>query len=898
MSEEPTKHWHAHTVAEALSVLATPEAGLSAAQAAQRLAEFGPNRLRPPKVRSAWSRFLTQFHNILIYVLLAAGLVTLSLGHVVDAAVIVAVVTVNALIGFVQEGRAERALDAVRKLLSPQAMVMRDGQKYGIPAELLVPGDLVFVQSGDRVPADLRLCQLRELKIDESMLTGESLAVGKQTALISENAPLGDRLNMAYAGTLVASGQGMGVVTATGENTEIGHISSLLDTVQTLSTPLTRQMSRFATTLTLVILMVAAFTALFGISVRGYSLAEMFLAAVALAVAAIPEGLPAIITITLAIGVQRMAAKRAIIRRLPAVETLGSVSTICSDKTGTLTRNEMTVQTLITAQNAIRVTGVGYDPHGDFVTEDSGAPVDDQSIIKQLCRAATLCNDSALRQIDGQWRVEGDPMEGALIVLGEKSGLSVPQLGEQFPRLDVIPFESQHRFMATLHHDHAGRHFILVKGAAEVLFPLCLRQQHGEEEQAFAQDYWLDQLERIARDGQRTLAIAMKPAAAGTTELRFDDIDELCLIGLLGITDPPRDEAMSAVAECRAAGIRVKMITGDHAGTALAIARQLGIGDGRSALGGTQLDSLDDLALQQQVREVDVFARASPEHKLRLVEAVQANGEVLAMTGDGVNDAPALKRADVGIAMGRKGTEAAKQAAEVVLADDNFASIMQAVREGRNVYDNIKKSILFILPTNGGEALTILAAIAFGRMLPVTAAQILWVNMITAVTLALALAFEPAEPDIMRRPPRDPREPLLSRFMAWRIVFVSLLMVAGTFGLFVWERLHGTDIETARTVAVNALVVAEIFYLLNVRFLSAPVLNRKGLIGNRYVLLAIALVSLFQLLFTYLPFMQQLFSTRGLEAVAWARILGFGVMLLLVVELEKWLLVQIHRRQR
>ena len=890
MSEETTRHWHAHTAAEALTVLGTPPAGLSTPEAEQRLQRYGQNRLRPPKGRSAWSRLLAQFHNVLIYVLLAAGLVTLLLGHVTDAAVIVAVVAINALIGFVQEGKAERALDAVRKLLSPQAMVLRGGQKHSLPAEQLVPGDLVLLQSGDRVPADLRLCQLRELKIDESMLTGESLAVRKQSELVDEQAPLGDRLDMAYAGTLVTAGQGMGVVTATGESTEIGRISSLLEEVQTLSTPLTRQMSRFAGTLTLVILAVATFTALFGVSLRDYSVEEMFLAGVALAVAAIPEGLPAIITITLAIGVQRMAAERAIIRRLPAVETLGSVSTICSDKTGTLTRNEMTVQLVVTAQHALTVTGVGYDPHGDFLSERDGTPLDHEPAIEALCRAATLCNDSALRHSDGQWHVDGDPMEGALIVLGEKAGLEHRRLGERFPRIDVIPFESEHRLMATLHHDHAGHHFVMVKGAPETLFPRCRWQLHSEREQLFVPGYWTEHLERIAQSGQRTLAIGTKAVAAGTTELRFDDLEELTLIGIVGITDPPRDEAVTAVAECRAAGIRVKMITGDHAGTAVAIAARLGIGDGRNVLSGTQLDQLEDEALRRRVNEVDVFARASPEHKLRLVQAIQANGEVLAMTGDGVNDAPALKRADVGIAPQylRRGDR--QQAAEMVLADDNFASIMRAVREGRTVYDNIKKAILFILPTNGGEALTILAAIALGRLLPVTAAQILWVNMITAVTLALALAFEPAEPNIMRRPPRGPREPLLNRFMAWRILLVSLLMVSGTFGLFIWERLQGTDIDTARTVAVNALVVAEIFYLLNVRFLTAPVLNRAGLFGNRYVLAAIALVCLFQLLFTYLPFMQQVFDTRGLEATAWARILAFGITMFLLIELEKWLL--------
>ncbi len=897
MNDEKPRSWHTLTAAETISALETSATGLSASAAEKRLIRYGHNRLRPPTGRGPWSRLLAQFHNVLIYVLLVAGGVTLLLGHIVDALVIIAVVVVNALIGHIQEGKAERALDAVRKLLSPQAMVMREGQKYQIDAEQLVPGDLVHLQSGDRVPADMRLSQQRELKIDESMLTGESLPVTKQTDQVTEASPLGDRFCMAYAGTLVTSGQGVGVVTATGESSEIGRISSMLDEVQTLRTPLTRQMSRFAGTLTLVILVVATLTALFGITLRDYSVEEMFLAAVGLAVAAIPEGLPAIITITLAIGVQRMARKNAIIRRLPAVETLGSVSTICSDKTGTLTRNEMTVQTIVTASVEATVSGVGYDPHGDFLVEADGSPPGVRSDVQSLCRAGTLCNDSAMRQVEGQWQVEGDPMEGALIVLGRKAGFSPHELGERFPRLDVIPFESEHRFMASLHHDHMGHHFILVKGAAETLFPLCTLQQGERGPEAFAADYWLAELDRIASKGQRTLALATRPVAAEHGELHFSDISKLCLHGIVGITDPPRAEAITAVAECRAAGISVKMITGDHAGTAKAIAAQLGIGAQSRALSGAQLDTLDDDALRREVLQVDVFARASPEHKLRLVEAIQANGEVLAMTGDGVNDAPALKRADVGVAMGMKGTEAAKQAAEMVLADDNFASIMQAVREGRNVYDNIKKSILFILPTNGGEALTILAAIALGRMLPVTAAQILWVNMITAVTLALALAFEPAETDIMQRPPRSPREPLLNRFMAWRILFVSLLMVAGTFGLFIWERAQGIDIEAARTVAVNTLVVAEIFYLLNVRYLTAPVLNRDGLFGNRYVLLAIALVIGFQLLFTYLPVMQQIFSTRPLPIESWVRITAFGILLFWAVELEKWLLTRIGKRR-
>ena len=567
------------------------------------------------------------------------------------------------------------------------------------------------------------------------------------------------------------------------------------------------------------------------------------------------------------------------------------MTVICSDKTGTLTRNEMTVQAVATRHRLYTVSGVGYDPHGGFSSDGHDEAPGDHPVLQELCLASVLCNDARLVEHEGQWRVEGDPMEGALLVLGRKAGLDPELLSEELPRDDIIPFESEHRFMATLHHDHAGQRTIYLKGAPEVVFSRCSRQRTETGDSPFELDYWLAEVEEIGRRGQRALAIAVHAARPEQEALKFDDVaGELAMLGLVGIIDPPRNEAIEAVAQCRSAGIGVKMITGDHATTATAIAIQMGIGDGRHVLTGADLDRLDDEALEARALDVDVFARASPEHKLRLVRALQARDQVIAMTGDGVNDAPALKRAGVGVAMGLKGTEAAKEAAEMVLADDNFASITHAVREGRTVYDNIKKSILFILPTNGGEALTILAAVAMGRMLPVTAAQILWVNMITAVTLALSLAFEAGEADLMRRHPRPPSEPLLTGFMTWRIIFVSVLMVTGTFGLFLWERAQGTGLEEARTVAVNALVIAEAFYLLNARFLTAPVLNRAGLLGNRYVLIAILLVVGFQLLFTYLPLMQSFFGTAAIDAAAWARILVFGLALFALVELEKALL--------
>ncbi|WP_275096445.1 cation-transporting P-type ATPase [Sedimenticola hydrogenitrophicus] len=886
--DTPASAWHAMAAAAVFESLSTREEGLSATEVERRLARHGPNRLNPPAIRGALARFFDQFRNVLIYVLLVAGAVTTAMGHLVDSGVIFGVVIVNAIIGFIQEGKAERALEAVRNMLSPQAMVVRDGKRFTLPAEQLVPGDLVFIQSGDRVPADLRLFNLRNLHIDEAMLTGESLAAEKSTDPVEPHAPLGDRGCMAYSGTLVTFGQGTGLVVATGEQSEIGRISTLLAQVEVLNTPLTRQMSQFASRLSMAILAIALFAALFGILVHDNSLEEMFLAAVGLAVAAIPEGLPAIITITLAIGVQRMAGRNAIIRRLPAVETLGSVNVICSDKTGTLTRNEMMVQSLVFAEASLDVEGSGYDPRGGFVDRE-GTPWDPaHPLLSTCCRAVVLCNDATMTEKEGRWQLHGDPMEGALVVLGMKGGYDPSQLAEQMPRTDVIPFESEHRFMATLHHDHSGRGCIYIKGASETILPRCTNQYSADGPQPIDPLFWDAQTETIAARGQRTLAIAMRPTDAQQRVLNFQDVEgDLTLLGLMGIVDPPRSEAIEAIARCYTAGIQVKMITGDHATTARAIAKSMGIRDADTSLTGAELESMDEERLRERVRDSNIFARTSPEQKLRLVKALQQDGLVVAMTGDGVNDAPALKRADIGVAMGIKGSETAKESAEMVLADDNFASIVKAIEEGRTVYDNIKKSILFILPTNGGEALTILAAIAFGQLLPVTAAQILWVNMITAVTLALSLAFEPAEANIMQRRPRDARDSLLSPFMVWRILYVSVLMVLATFGLFIWEHNAGASIETARTVAVNTLVVAEIFYLLNARYIIASVLNRDGLLGSRYVLLAILIVSLFQMLYTYLPLMQLFFHSAPLPIESWLRIIAAGVLLFFLVELEK-----------
>jgi magnesium-transporting ATPase (P-type) len=890
-SSDETEHWHSLGVGETLERFESVRDGLTEGEARQRLARHGPNSLPEARPRSALVRFLFQFHNLLIYVLLAAGAVTTLLRHWVDAGVILGVVLVNAVIGFVQEGKAEDALKAIRQMLSLHAMVWRSGHLITVDARELVPGDVVSLQSGDKIPADLRLLRTKSLQVEEAALTGESMPVEKVIDPLPRETVLADRCCMAYSGTLVTHGQGAGVVVATGADTEIGRISALVAGVQQLTTPLLRQMAQFGRWLTAAILLVAAASFAFGVLIRDYTAAEMFLASVGLAVAAIPEGLPAIMTITLAIGVQRMAGRNAIIRRLPAVETLGTVGVICSDKTGTLTRNEMTVSTVVTTERRLTITGTGYDPHGGFVLDGQAYSAAEDPVLMQSLRSVLLCNDAALERGEGDWRVNGDPMEGALLIAGLKAGLDPEVLGKEFPRTDLIPFESGHKFMATLHHSHTGESFIFVKGAPESVLEMCAQQGAAGGIEPLDRMHWQEQIEALADRGQRVLAVAAKPAQSHRTELDFADIDDdLVLLALFGLMDPPREEAIKAARDCSDAGIRVKMITGDHAATAAAIARQVGLANPGSVLTGRELDAMDDEALRRRVSEVNVYARVTPEHKLRLVQLLQEAGMVVAMTGDGVNDAPALKRADVGIAMGLKGTEAAKDASEMVLADDNFASIVNAVEEGRTVYDNLKKAILFILPTNGGEALIVLGAILFGfHQFPLTPVQILWVNMITAVTLALALAFEPPEPGVMHRPPRDPLEPVLTGLFLWRIAYVALILTGGTFGLFLWEMERGASIEHARTVAVNTLVMFEIFYLFNSRYITAPVLNLRGLLGNRYALFAVAMLLLFQLAFTYFGPLQALFGTASIEPGVWVRIVLVAASVLLLVELEKGL---------
>jgi magnesium-transporting ATPase (P-type) len=882
-----------------LAELGTDAGGLSSADAAARLAEVGPNRLPPPQRDPLWKRILVHFDDILIYILLVSAVLKAILGDWVDFTVILAVAVINAAIGFIQEGRAESALEGIRNMLSVNAEVRRDGAWARVDADDVVPGDVVRVRSGDRVPADVRLIQATNLRVEESALTGESVAAAKKVDAVGADAGVGDRSSMLFSSTLVAAGQGVGVVTATGTATEIGRIQTMISEVRSLATPLTRQLDRFGKLLAVLILAMAVVMVIIGRVFHDFTVPELISASIGFAVAAVPEGLPALVTITLALGVQQMARRRAITRKLPAVETLGSVTTICSDKTGTLTKNEMTARTVRTSERTFAVAGAGYAPVGDVtLDEEDGERHADLSDDRDLAALATvmmLCNDARIvpdgEDADG-WRLVGEPTEGALRTLGMKAG--VDPTG--WRRVAVVPFESENKFMATLDADPDGVPHVHVKGAPDRVLDRCATQVGPDgAPEPLDRAFWDAQFDALGGQGLRVLAAARRPAADGTTDLDVADVaDGLELCGLVGIVDPPRPEAIEAIAECRDAGIRVKMITGDHAGTALAIGREMGIvdaHDGSSApavLTGPELEEMSTERLRAVVRDVDVYARTSPEHKIRIVSALQSHGEVVAMTGDGVNDAPALTQADVGVAMGIKGTEATKEAAEVVLADDNFATIERAVKEGRRIYDNIRKSVLFLLPTNGAQSLVILVAVLFGLTLPLQPVQVLWINMITAVTLSLALAYEKAEPDVMRRAPRDPKASILDGAYVRRILLVSLLIGGATILLFYVERAQGVPLAEAQTTAVTMLALGQLAYLFNCRFLDRSSLTLDVLRGNRVVWVSAATLLALQAVFVYAPFMHSWFDSAPIALAEWGKTLGLALVVFLLVEVIKW----------
>lgn len=876
--------WHAISSEDALLELNASSSGLTQAEVETRFTNYGPNRLPQTLRHSALFRFILHFHNILIYVLIGSAIITALLEHWIDTGVILTVVIVNAIVGFVQEGKAEQAMNAIRHMLAPRANVIRDGIRTTIDGEKLVPGDIVLLKAGDKIPADLRLLTVHGLSVQEAILTGESVAVDKHSQVVSDNAGLGDRSCMAYSGTLITNGQGKGVVVSTGSATEIGRISGLISKVETLTTPLVTQIGVFSKWLTIFILVIAVALLAFGYFVARFDFTEMFMAVVGLSVAAIPEGLPAVLTITLAIGVQAMARRNAIVRRLPAIETLGSISVICTDKTGTLTRNEMMVTSVLTHDQLFTLEGSGYEPKGSLKLEESYVLPSEHTILEELARAAALCNDASLRERNGVWVIEGDPMEGALLSFAGKMDLPPHQEQAIWSRTDMIPFDAKHRFMATLNHDHEQHACIFVKGAPESMLAMCKNQRNADgTTEPLDLAYWKEQADAIAALGQRVLDFAVRAMPPTHTVLEYEEVSgAITLIGMVGMIDPPRAEAITAVAECHNAGIQVKMITGDHTKTATAIGRQVGLQNSERVLTGDDLDELDDLALRQVIMEYDIFARASPEHKLRLVMALQSHGMTVAMTGDGVNDAPALKRADAGIAMGKKGSEAAKEAAELVLLDDNFASIVAAVREGRTVYDNLKKVISWTLPTNAGEAMTIVLALLMGGTMPITPIQILWVNLITAVTLGIALAFEPTEKNTMCRRPRARHELLLNGELIWHIVLVSLLFLCGVYGTYLYAIERGYTIELARTIAMNTLVVMEIFHLFFIRNIYSTSFTWQGVRGTKVVWSVVVTITAAQFAITYLSPLQTIFSTESIPFID-----GVGITLFIIIEIEK-----------
>ena len=881
--------WHAISADEVVTRLATSgQKGLDAAEASARLRKHGPNRLPEGKRRGPFMRFLAQFNNILVYVLLGAGFTKLMLSLWVDAGIIFGVVVLNALLGFIQEGKAEKALDSIRNMLSAEARTVRGGETRMIPAEQLVPGDVVVLESGDKIPADLRLIDAKNLRTEEAALTGESVPADKGADVAPANATVGDRENMAFSGTMVVSGRATGVVVATGSETELGRINQLLASVSPLETPLLRQIKTFGYTISAAIGVISVLIFAYGKWVKGMDFVELFQAVVGIAVSLIPEGLPALITITLAIGVQRMAQRNAIIRRLPAVETLGSVSRICSDKTGTLTLMEMMVVSAVTAESAYQITGDGYAPEGEV--EKDGQPAGKDSVLTLMGRVSTLCNDAELFEQEGAWKVEGDPTEGALYPFASKLGMDRATEQLAAPRIDAIPFESEHKFMATLHKSTAGIDVLFVKGAPEVILEHCDRQQTANGQAAsLDRAHFMQASDQLAAQGERVLALAwLENPSVKVGSLAPADLPKtLVLLGLIGLLDPPRKEAIEAVKECHGGGIRVTMITGDHKITAAAIAKMLGIGDGKTAITGAEVEDMDTATLQERVRDVDVFARASPEHKLRLVKAIQANKQIVAMTGDGVNDAPSLKKADIGVAMGIKGTEVTKEAAGMILADDNFASITAAVKEGRTVYNNIEKAMLFLLPTNVAQALVIAVAIFFGFTMPITAPQVLWVNMVTSVALGLVISFEPHEIDVMGRPPRAIGRPIVTGFGIWRIIFVGLALLTYTLLAFFWMKSQGASDALARTIAVNAITIGQVFYLLNSRYLLDSSFSLTAHTGNKYLPLGIGAVVILQLLFTYAPPFQAMFDNEGIPFWVWPWLIAGGLLFFVVVEAEK-----------
>lgn len=891
-----TTRWFAMKRQQVLEKLATcSEKGLDEQEARARLEQFGPNKLIDARKTPPWQMFLNQFKDFMVLVLIAATIVSGFLGEWADAITIMIIVVINAILGFVQEFRAEKSMEALKAMTAPEARVIREGLERKIPAAELVPGDIVLIDTGDKIPADLRLLSVANLEVEESALTGESHAVKKRVESMAgqEEVALGDTRNMAYMGTVVVRGRGTGVVVNTGMHTEMGHITRMIQEAEEDVTPLQRRLEQLGKVLVVFCLLVCALVVVLGV-LRGEPIYNMFLAGVSLAVAAIPEGLPAIVTIALAIGVQRMIKRNAIIRRLPAVETLGCATVICSDKTGTLTENQMTVRQVWVGGYPVKVTGEGYDPKGEFHFLGRKGPE-----FNLFLKCAALCNNAQLTKGDlsvsgllrnikaGKlkrvWGVSGDPTEGALMVMAAKGKLWRKEIEKEEKRLTELPFDSIRKRMSVIYQDKSGKLTAYVKGAPDVMLDLCTHIYKDGRIIPFTASMKADTLKQnseMARQALRVLALAYRPLEGYIKEEDFTEerIEQgLVFLGLAGMIDPPRSSAIQAIQACRRAGIRTVMITGDHQLTAQAVGKELGIlSRGAKVLSGTELDRLSDEELQQEAENVAIYARVSPKHKLRIVRALKRNGHVVAMTGDGVNDAPAVKEADIGIAMGKSGTDVTKEASAMVLADDNFTTIVSAVEEGRAIYDNIRKFIRYLLSCNVGEVLTMFLAVLMGMPLPLLPIQILWMNLVTDGLPAMALGVDPAERDIMYRRPRDPQESVFSHGLGWRIISTGILFALGTLLAFAIGLMMG-QVDLARTMAFNTLVFYQLTFVFACRSERHSILE-VGFFGNPQLILAVTISAALQLAVNYIDFLQPIFKTVPLELKHWVVVLTIAIV--------------------
>ncbi|NWF75524.1 MAG: HAD-IC family P-type ATPase [Nitrospirae bacterium] len=878
-------NWYQLSVKEIFEKLKSEENGLTESEAKERLLKHGLNRLAEEAKIDKFKIFIHQFTSPLIYILLIAGIVAILLGEYIDSGVIFAVVVLNAIIGFIQEYKAEESVRALKKMVVPKARVIREGREKEINSEDLVPGDLVLLASGTKVPADIRLIHTIELNVDEAMLTGESIPVVKITTPIKQdNLTPGDQKNMAFMGTIVVSGRAKGIVVETGGKTILGGIAREVKEIGVVKAPLQEKIHNFAKAIGLIVVIASAFLFVAGLLI-GESIKDMFMTAVAAAVATIPEGLPIVVTIALAVGVARMARQNAIIRRLHAVETLGSTTVIGSDKTGTLTKNEMTVKVIFDGEHAYRITGTGYEPKGEILLAWETIEARVLKNLQMIFRIGLLCNEANLYEENGQFKIDGDPTEGALIVSAIKAGLNPEEEREHYPQTAIIPFESERRYMATLHR-HGTKKFIFVKGAPEKILEMCTKCMTGE---GLRIKEILNYAHLFAKEGMRVLGMAYKEVPPHTEEITHHDVEgHLIFAGIQGMIDPPRPEVIEAINGCKKAGIRVAMITGDHATTASAIAKMLGITtEATKVLTGKEIEGMSDDELFEKVRDIQVFARVSPQHKLRIVQQSKRHGEIVAVTGDGVNDAPALKAAHIGIAMGRSGTDVAKEAADMILTDDNFTSIFNAVKEGRIVFDNIRKVTFFLIPTGIAAILSILGTIILGLPIPYVPAQLLWINLVTNGLQDVALAFEPGEKDIIERPPRNPKEGIMSRILIDRTILVAFIISAGVIYNFINELNAGETLEKARTVAVTTMVFCQFFQAWNSRSELKSIFHINPL-SNPFLFYSMITAFLAQLSVIYVPALQWVFRTELIALNEWINILIVSITVIIIVEVDKW----------